>query len=161
MAEDTQTQEERQVREDIWIVALKKTGDYAIEEDDKPDIEDIFEVYLFDRSCHVHCCELTPSYFLVYLYTTMQFSKLVMESDDPGTDQRRDELQSKYTDEGSNDCYIHVWDMERLIESLQKSGEPFRLKHVGQVDHWDDIDGDTYAEKIDTVAQSYRENCPL
>jgi len=53
---------------DIYAVNLDFTDDFAIDPADRPYIENIRAIFMFDRNQRTHCCELTPSYYLIHLY---------------------------------------------------------------------------------------------
>jgi hypothetical protein len=85
--------------------------DYHIEPADAPYIRRILEGYVFDRNQQTHCCELTPSYYLLYLFTSVELTDAGLALDDDA----RGTLYDRYEAESSDDCYVHCSDVERLL----------------------------------------------
>lgn len=89
--------------------------------------KEIFGVYAFDRSTATHCCELTPSYCLMYLGADF------VPNDDL-SDEEREALDTNIT-EGSCSSdpviYMHVRDVENLMtihpDRVQKANLDFDL----------------------------------
>ena len=72
-----------------------------------PEVKAIRECYAYDPESATHLCELTPSHYLVHLYTD---TECTAETDDD----RREELQALYCYQGSEDIYMHVSDVRKL-----------------------------------------------
>src|SRR6266542_4446031 len=70
----TMTDIENHVTIDARVIALNRTHNYLIDEKHQPSIARIEEVYLYDKHQHTHCCELTPSYYLIHLYSRVIFT---------------------------------------------------------------------------------------
>jgi len=117
---------------DAYAVALDQTLDYYIEPEDAPYIARIWEGYVFDRNQRTHCCELTPSYFLLYLQTRVELTDDGHALDD----EARDRLCNRYEREPSDDCYVHCGDIERLIAKA----EPRCALRYGDVEEHDFCD---------------------
>ena len=107
---------------DAYAVALNETEYYNIDAADRRFIERIDGVYVFDRNEHTHCCELTPSYFLIYAYTCIVFTA---DADDAA----RDDLQDKYAYQPSDDIYMHCHTVDRLVAA----GTRDTVSHYGDV----------------------------
>jgi hypothetical protein len=97
----------RDIPIDAWIVSLDETQYYSIAEEDKPFIEKIIQIYLFDRNERTYCCELTPSYYLDPVYADVYVKE--------GTpDDIRDALYEKYCFEPSEGSYYHCGAIEGI-----------------------------------------------
>lgn len=121
------------VKPDWWCVALDETRYYNIAEEDKPKIEKIVGVYIFNRSEYTHCCEIAPSYSLIHLYDAVYLTEF---GEDFG-----DEMDEKYAHNDSDDCYMHVADVEAIDAS--------KKKQYGE------------AENEDEVREYWQGNCPF
>ena len=86
-------------------IALDVTSHYVIAEEDKPFVESIHDVFFFCTSEHTYCCEITPSYYLQYLYT---YVKLV-DGEGDKYEEMREHLDTTYCYEHTEDSYMHVW----------------------------------------------------
>lgn len=75
----------------------------------------IFTIFAFDRSLHVHCCELTPSYEMWFIaYEAVPVPEL--------SDEAREELYCTVESEFDSDLvrYFHAADIERLEGQMKK-----------------------------------------
>jgi hypothetical protein len=141
---------------DAWAIALDETGFYNLDPTDAVHIKRIFGVYLFDRNQQTHLCELTPSYYLVYLYTSIEFA-------DETDDNVREELDEKYAHEATDDGdYIHCHEAERILGDAK----PYTSYHYGDVaEHDQEDDIEDLDERHDAELEHIREylccNCPF
>ncbi len=118
---------------DAYAVALDETDRCHIERADRPYIARILGAYLFDRNERTHCCELTASYYLIYLFTSVELTDAGHALDDDA----RGELYDRYEMEPSDDCYVHCGEIERMIAA----GKPYTVSHYGDVAESDLEDG--------------------
>jgi len=72
-----------------------------------PEVKAIRECYVYDPESCTHLCELTPSYHLVYLYTSLECTS-------DTSDERREELECKYCYQEPEDTYMHVRDVQKM-----------------------------------------------
>ena len=94
----------------VSAVALDETRYYNLAEADKRLIKAIKSVYIYDRDERTFCCEITPSYWLEYLYT-------FVECTDDADDDTRDRLDETYCHEPTDGCYMHCSAVERMTEA--------------------------------------------
>lgn len=136
---------------DAYAVALDETANYAIEEADQPYIEKIVGVYLLDRNQRTHCCELTPSYWLIWLYDQVVLTEAGQKLDDLAVDA----LYQKYEYCGGEDIYVHCHSIDALIERNEK----WTVYHYGdpEVDE-DDVD---YDDQMEGIREHLCGNCPF
>jgi len=141
---------ETETKIDAYAVALDETANYAIEEADRPYIKKIMGVYLLDRNQRTHCCELTPSYWLMHLYDQVVLTEAGQALDEYAVD----ELQ-KYEYCGGEDIYVHCHSIDALIERNEK----WTVYHYGdpEVDE-DDVD---YDDQIEGIQEYLCGNCPF
>jgi len=140
---------------DAYAIALDETDYYNLHPADAPFIKRILGVYLFDRNERVHCCELPPSYFLIYLYTCVEFV-------DGIDDDMREAIDEKFANEPSDDCYIHCSSIERIIAADTRS----EIDHYGDVAANDLEDGiadpdERHSAEMDRIQEDLRGNCPF
>jgi hypothetical protein len=138
---------------DAHAVEFNETEHYNIDEKDAPHIKSIQGVYVFDCNEVTHCCELTGSYYLIHLYTSICFN-------DGVTDEIIDRLLDKYTHNPDNqDMYVHTAALNRQIEDET-------THHYGDCEAHDleddieDIDARHTAE-MERIADDLRANCPF
>jgi hypothetical protein len=110
---------------DAYAVALDETADYNIDLAHRPYIRRILGAYLFDRNEHTHCCELTASYYLIFLFTSVELTDAGLALDDDA----RGELYDRYESEPSDERYVHCREIDRILEAA----EPYRVCHYGDV----------------------------
>ena len=102
-----------EIKPDWQAVKLDVTKLYNIEEKDKPFIKSINDVFMYDKNTHTFCCEATPSYFLIHLYTFVEFN----EEDLLGPANKvveRDGIEQRYCYEHTDDCYMHAHEVDNL-----------------------------------------------
>jgi hypothetical protein len=138
---------------DAYAVALDETTNYEIDETDRPYIECIVGVYLFDRNQRTRCCELTPSYWLIHLYDQVRLTPAGQALDE----YQLDEIYQKYEYCGGEDIYVHCHSVERIIAKANEN--PFTVYHYGdpEVDE-DDVD---YDDQMEGVREYLCGNCPF
>lgn len=125
---------------DAYAIALDETANYEIDENDRPYIKQIRAAYLFDRNQRTHCCETTPSYYLIYLYNEMVLTDEGLALDEYAVD----ELYQKYESYSGDDIYVHCCDVERLIER----DERFTVYHYGSPEVDEPGDRDAQMEEL-------------
>ncbi len=125
------------ITSDFWAVPIDVTQYYNIADSDRPHIKKIVDVFIYDRNERTYCCEITPSYYLIYLYTTIEFADPDISED------VRDSIQQAYCCyESTDDCYMHCSNVERI---------------KGQVQY--DSSG-KYEQDEETVREYWQGNCP-
>jgi len=144
---------------DAYAVALNRTSDYNIEPEDRRYIARILEGYVFDRNQPTHCCELTPSYWLIYLFTSVELTDAGLALDDDA----RGDLYDRYEMESSDDCYIHCRVVNRIIEKMGPAyvchyGDTARLED--DLDDLDDLDARHDAE-LEHIREHLSANHPF
>ena len=93
---------------DAYAVALNETHNWIIHKADAPFIKAIRGMYIFDRNERVHCCEFTPSYYLIHLYDQVECQ--------PGTSEdRAQRIYDAYENLGGEPKYVHCHEIEALI----------------------------------------------
>jgi hypothetical protein len=138
---------------DAYCVALDETDHYVIADEDKPKIEKIMGVYLFDKNEVTHCCELTPSYWLIHLYDEVVCAKEV-------DDEERSRLDEEYGHEDAEDIYVHCRDIERIIEKAER----WTVLHHGDPELPDDedkTDEENHRDKMEALREHFCGNCPF
>lgn len=138
-------------------VAIDVTHNYIIDDADAADIVKIEDVFLYDANRATHCCEWTPSFYLEYLYTNIEFSPRFYE--DVETEEigrRRDELYQKYAYEPTDNCYVHCHKINNAVD-------------FGDYPYWPDDAGDelnsqrleNYEDTWDAIRESAAGNPPI
>jgi len=138
---------------DAHVLALNETHHYFIDPADIPFIARIDGIYLFDRNRHTHCCEWTPSYWLIHLYDRL----LLTEAGEALDDGTREELYEKYENCGGEDssCYVHCHTVEQLIEEAK----PFDHYHYGSPEV--DLNDVEYDDQMEAIRESCCCNWPI
>jgi len=130
---------------DAHIIALDKTHNYLIKDEDKPFVETIRGIYFFDRNEITRCCELTPSYYLYHLYDEVVLTKLGNSL----SEEDRDNLYQKYEFCGGEDIYVHCNTIDKIVKIAPKFG----YHHYGNTGvSYDDTD---YEEQIESLREHF------
>ncbi len=136
---------EEKIKPDWWAVEIDETRNWNLDDKDRPFVEKITGVYFYDRNEHTHCCELTPSYYLRTLGSSIHF-----KSDTP------DAVQERITDALASELYggddIYMWVMH--VEAIDD-------KHKHHYGALDDADDCTKEEQEDAVREYYNGNSPF
>jgi len=136
---------------DIHVVALVETSHYHIDSADVPYIAQIRGVYLFDKEQRTHCCELTPSYYLIHLYDQV----ILSEAGDALDDDQKDRLYQAYEYNGGENNYVHCHEIDAIVERADQ-GEHY-VYGDSEVKE-DDVE---YDDQIEAVREHLCGNCPL
>lgn len=133
---------------DANCIALNETGNYVIDEQDRPYIREIRGVYLFDRNSRTYCCEMTPSHYLIHLY-----DQVIPADDTP--DDVLERLDETYACHGGENCYVHV----HQIETILKAARPWTVHHYGDPGvSFADVERD---EQMEALREHFNADCPL
>ena len=140
---------------DAYAVALDETDHYNLDPADARYIKRIDGVYLFDAREQTHCCELTASYWLIYLYTSIVFT-------DDADDAVREALDEKYAHEPSDDIYVHCGSIDKII----REGKRDRIDHYGDCAEHDFCDEIADADKrhdaeMEEIREDLQGYCPF
>jgi hypothetical protein len=108
----------KEIKPEFWAAAFCDSDCCGIDDLDKKYIKEIYTVFLFDKNTVTHLCEVTPSYFLAFLYMSIVFA-------DNTPEDIRDKLDNKYGREGLDDTYMHVRDVEKLETKLIGNSNKF------------------------------------
>jgi hypothetical protein len=109
---------------DAYVVAFSEVDHYQIREEDRPHIQDIRGVYLFDRHERTFCCEMTPSYWLIHLYDEVVLTPEAQEALD---ELEKDTIYQEYEYCGGDDIYVHCHTIDGMIEA----DKPNTVYHYG------------------------------
>lgn len=115
----------------VSAVSTNDTEHYNIRPEDRQFISEIRTVYAFTPDSVTHCCEITPSYDLRYLYTFIVYQG---EPDD----NVRDVLDGRYCYEPTDDMYMWCSAVDRMTP-----------KTCGEF------------EDLDEACEYLRSNCPI
>jgi hypothetical protein len=130
---------------DAYVIALDETEFYSLKPAHRPHVKAIRGVYLFDRNTHTHCCELTPSYYLIHVY-----DEVIPADDTP--DELRELLDSEYAYCGGEDKYVHTHAIDRILSEAR----PFTVHHYGDPGvSFDDVERD---EQMDALREHFQGN---
>jgi hypothetical protein len=140
----------------VRVVGIDVTDNYFLDPGDEADIIKIVDVFLYDEARATYCCELTPSFYLEYQYTNIEFAeRFYGDVETEEIARRKDELYQKYAYVPTDNCYMHCSDVK---DSQWEGDFPYR----------DDDDAseefpqlDTYVETFDAIAENVRGNPPI
>lgn len=90
---------------DAYAISRCETEYFVIDPEDAPLIEQIRGVYMFDYSRRTFCCEVTPSYRLIFLYHQVYLREDLSEN-------RRGDLYEKYESAPGDDIYVHCCNID-------------------------------------------------
>lgn len=135
---------------DARIIALDETSNYYLEPEEQRLIRAIKGVYLYDANRHTYCCELTPSYDLIFLYNSVNLTDEGLALDDGA----REGLSDKF-ENGGDDCYMHVHTVDQLAEKAEKAANGTYHVYGDPEVSFDDSD---YDEQIEGLVEYFRCN---
>ena len=152
------TDTENLVTIDARVIALNRTHNYVLDVKHQAQIARIEEVYLYDKNQHTHCCEFTPSYYLIHLYTRVIFTAVGEQIND----HEQDEIFQAYEHEDTDNFYIHVHE----IDGLQAKAKPFTYHTHGDPEFGDAEDEfeseEAYHDAVmDALREHFQANCPI
>ena len=101
---------------DAVLIALNETENYLVDEIDKPFIEGIHDVFLFDRNRRTdYSGSKVPSYWLIHIANRLVLSDL----GEALTDKAKDELYQKYECYPDNpDIYVCCYIIDGLLDHI-------------------------------------------
>jgi hypothetical protein len=76
-------------------------------------VKSIHEVYLFDRNSQTYCCEITPSYWLEYLRSDVEWNEEPTEEERNAMEEELITINAN----ADNSCYRHVRDVEAYVKA--------------------------------------------
>lgn len=137
---------------DARVIAIDETEHYTFPVEDRPYIKKILAVYLYDANERTHCCELTPSHFLRYLYHVVRLT----EAGENLSDERREDFYTDYEVSNFNeDVYMHCATLEQLAEA----GTPEDYHNYGATGvSYEDSD---YDDQIEGLVEHLNGNPPF
>lgn len=136
---------------DARVIAIDETAHYTIPAEDRPCIEKILAVFLYDANERTHLCELTPSHFMRFLYNTV----VPTEAVDDLSDDQREALYSAYEIENfGEDQYMHCSDLERLAKA-----KPELYLSYGDTEV--DYEDSDYDDQIEGLIEGFNGNPPF
>jgi hypothetical protein len=136
---------------DAHLIAIDESRHYSIPEADAPFIAQIRGIYLFDRNVHTYCCEMTPSHFLTHICDSVTLTPAGEELDEYA----KDRIYQDYELNGGDDIYIHVRDIDRMIDKAGK-GDHYAYGSPGV--SYEDVD---YDDQMESLREHFNGNMPL
>jgi hypothetical protein len=109
---------------DLCLVRLDETGYYDSGFLKKIGVKRVWGVYLYDRGEQTHCCEVTPSYWLVQVDIAVEFS---FSRTDPAYEKKSEKAEMEIRQVQENDgMYFHCHQIDILPdEDRHVHGSPF------------------------------------
>jgi len=132
---------------DAYLIALDETDCYVIPTDDAPYIDKVRGIYLFDRNERVHCCEMTASHYLMYVYTSV----LLTAAGESLPEEEQERISDWY--KMGDDRYLHCRDVDALIAA----GDDHHVYGATGVSY-DDVDHDV---QMDGLREHFSGNQPI
>ena len=127
---------------DAYVITFSEIDHYFLTEKDRPHIQNIRGVYLFDHNERTFCCEMTPSYWLIHLYDEVI---LTPEADEALDEFEKDDIYQEYENCGGDDIYVHCHTIDAIIEA----DKPNTVHHYGGTNvSYDDSDYDEQLEGL-------------
>lgn len=142
---------------DVRVVSMDAPGQADwLDNKDRPYIQAVREVYMYDKLRAVHCCELTPSYELHHIESQVLFTP----RGERLCERSRERLYEKYGQAPDDPVrYVHCHVMDRFEEKIKHTGEKFRLHVYG--DSEVPLDDTPYDEQIESLIEHFRCNAVL
>jgi len=123
---------EKKIEPEYVAVEFDDTRYYNIAPADKKYIKGLWTTYVFNRHEATHLAEITPSYYLAFCHTQIDFKPLAYKHDKH--DEVRERLYGAYVDSQDNEStYMHC----RTVDAhCQKN--PRHCKVLGSFESMDD-----------------------
>jgi len=135
---------------DAYLVALNLTEPGMIDDADESFIEEVRDVFLFDKNQVTYCCELTPSYWLIYCYS----GAILSEAGCALSGYERQRLADKYEAGPMDEVYMHCHKIDGILD-----GKPSHVRHYPTAGvSYDDI---PYDEQMENLREHFACNRPL
>lgn len=139
---------------DARCISLDETKYYNFNPEHAPFIEKMYGIYLYDKNSYTHCCEFTPSYFLIHLYD----SCVLNEAGQALSEEKKDEIYQAYEHTGENeDKYVHCSSIDSLEKELVKKS--FRYHRYGRTGVR--LRTVPREQQMESLQEHFRANCPL
>jgi len=137
---------------DAYAVGINEIENYRIDAEDRLYIAQMRAVYLFDHNERTHCCEITPSHYLIHLYDEV----ILTEDGHALPESEIEALYEKYELHGESECiYVHCDTIDKIIEKNDQT----RLYHYGGTElSYEEAD---YDEQITQLEEEFRCNYPF
>jgi hypothetical protein len=121
---------EKKIEPEYWAIQFDETRYYNIGPKDKPYIKRIFCVYVFNRHEATHLAEITPSYFLMYVNSWIDYKKNMDKHEEI-----RDEIEERFLYSAENeDTYMHCSSVDAYCKkhpkNCRKLGGPERFESL-------------------------------
>lgn len=150
---DTKKPSRKAIPIDARVVALDETANYDIGKKYRRYIKAIRGVYLYDKNEVTHCCEFTPSYWLIHLYDQVVLTKAGEKLGDCA----KDEIYQEYEHCGGENIYIHC----SHIDAVESGAKPLDYRYhvygatgVGYKDS-------SHDDQMEGLREHFCANCPL
>ncbi len=135
---------------DARVVAITETHHYDLPPEHARYIENIRGVYLYNANRRTYCCEMTPSFWLIFLCHSILLSKEGKAIDDEVCEKLYEEYE---IDNPGNNQYVHC----AVIEQLTKTTSNY-LEYGATGESYEDSD---YNEQIEGLVEHFQGNTPF
>lgn len=143
----------KQLPIDARVIALNETEFYYLPDEHKRYIRAIRGIYLYDANRHTHCCELTPSYWLIFLYNSV-----ILTEEGLALGGTKGELYDEYEyGTGGEDCYMHCHTVDRLAKAAEAGLGDYYAHGATEVSYKDS----DYDEQIEGLVEHFIGNPPF
>lgn len=115
---DVTPQEARTIKP--TLVAMDETTYWNFAAEDRAHIKAAYGIYLLDRGCVTHCCEVTPSYFMEFICNRIECTEDTPED-------VRQAIYERYENEPSENTYMHCSGIDRFVEKHKDEKGTFRV----------------------------------
>lgn len=108
---------------ELYFISLDETENWNFQPEDKTKIKKVESIYVFDKNCVVHCCEITPSYELNFIQTRALFTDEAYANDDEGQE-FRDHIDELIMSESNSaeTLYMHCYRIHEQIVVWEATG---------------------------------------
>ncbi len=136
---------------DAHVVAIDETHYYNIPEADAPYIERIRGIYFCDRNERTCCCEMTPSHYMIYVYTSV----LLTAAGEALSEEKKNRIYNEYELCDGDNIYVHCYRVAGLIE---RAGRWDHFVYGGTNVAYEDVD---YDDQIESLREHLSANPPI
>ena len=150
--EEEKTVVETETPIDAHLLAIHLDG-WNIDPEDQPFIKFVKSVFLFNSNEITHCCELTPSYWLIHVYDAVVFTEKGKKLDDD----KRVEMYDKYENCDEEDMYVHCYEIDEIIRKKRRNKRWY--KYIGKTGvSFEDTNRE---DQMESLREHYAANPPI
>jgi hypothetical protein len=108
-----------EIKPNWCFVRLDETDDWNLPDSIKAYVAKVYGIYAFNRNSHTHCCEITPSYWMIAIAWDFEPTEALNKLGDRERDNMLELIEDTLREASLQDSchYRHVAPLEKVITS--------------------------------------------